>query len=100
MEYNVLPNGRKVVRGATLNQLIIYLTSPSGDSDEAQTGSEFYMTALMTLQTFTEPEVFLRKLKERFEVPPCPDDVNADVYELEVRRPLQMRVCNLMYALA
>ena len=39
MDYEIGENGKKIIRGVTLNQVIIYLTSPSSDSDEAQTGT-------------------------------------------------------------
>lgn len=91
----VRENNRFVVRAGNLNQLVVHLTSPLDNAADALSGSDFYKTFMMTLQTFTEPEIFVKKMVERYDVPPCPDGINYVNYESDVRNPVQMRVCNV-----
>jgi len=88
-------NGKMQIESASLNQLLIRLTSTSPD---ALAASDFYRTFMMTMQTFTEPELFVKKLIERYEVPPSPQqgDLDKKRYEMHLKTPVQMRVCNLL----
>eukprot|EP01088_Endostelium_zonatum_P011059 TRINITY_DN2485_c0_g1_i1.p1 TRINITY_DN2485_c0_g1~~TRINITY_DN2485_c0_g1_i1.p1 ORF type:complete len:989 (-),score=215.09 TRINITY_DN2485_c0_g1_i1:50-3016(-) len=62
---------QQMVGAASLNRLIEYLTSP--DSRDADFQSAF----LLTYTSFTTPETFLSKLKERFGVPSAIDQQTA-----------------------
>jgi len=89
-----------VVKAGSFNQLVIHLTSPLDNADDAQSGSDFFRTFMMTLQTFADPEVFVAKLIERYSVPACPEGIpSSKNYELDLKHPVQMRVCNVLYVL-
>lgn len=90
-------DGKWLVKAGSFNQLVIHLTSPLDNADDALAGSDFFRTFMMTLQTFSEPEAFVGKLIERYNVPPCPEGIpSSKNYELDLKHPVQMRVCNVL----
>ena len=85
------------MKAGSFNQLVIHLTSPLDNADDALAGSDFFRTFMMTLQTFSEPELFVSKLIERYDVPACPEGIpSSKNYELDLKHPVQMRVCNVL----
>ena len=93
-------NGREVVIAGTLNQLLTHFTSaraaqPGGS---ALAGSDFSSTFMITFQTFTTPEMFFDKMRERYQVPDCPEFLFMDEqeYEREYKKPIKIRVCNIL----
>lgn len=85
---------RSVVVAGTLNQLILHLTAPH--EADGLVGAEFFQTFMVTLQTFTDPAVFISKMMERFECPPRPLQMPAEYYLRNLKQPVQMRVCNVL----
>jgi len=90
-------DGKVIIKAGTLNQIMLHLTSPLDNAADALAGSDFYRTFMMTLQTFIEPEIFVQKMIERYNVPAAPPNVPEEDYAHDVKNPVQMRVCNLLY---
>jgi len=86
-------DNRECVKSGTLNQLILHLTSM--DSQNAISGSDFFQTFMITLQTFTEPQNFVDKMIERFKIPPMPENELSRPYE-ELKFAVQFRVCSVL----
>jgi len=91
-------DGKKVVKGGNLNQLLIYLLeeSSTASSTENINDNNFADAFLLILQTILTPYQFARKLFERYDVPPCPEGVDPDVYETDVKLPAQSSVIKVM----
>jgi len=83
----------EVVKAGTLDQLILHLTSVSSDT---MSGTDFFETFMITLQTFTTAEVFVEKMIERYRVPPCPPGKNEKRYHEEFKMPIQIRVSSVL----
>jgi len=86
-------NEGKRVRAGNINQLMLHFTEASNVSNA---GAEFTETFMITLQTFVTPYQFLRKLTERYRVPPCPGGQNPEVYDKDIRVPVQLRVVKIL----
>lgn len=66
------------IKAASVNQLILKLTSTETDLD-------FLKTFLMTYQSFIRPARLLAKLMERFEIPPSVVISPADIVKIKSR---------------
>lgn len=86
-------SGRTVVKAGNVNQLILHYTTAVSDKSN---NSEFADTFIITLQTFIKPIQFLRKLLERYNVPPCPGDQDQEEYEKSLKIPVQLRVIKVL----
>ena len=95
--------GKEVVIAGTLNQLLTHFTSAKASTTmiggtSAMAGSDFSSTFMITFQTFTTPEIFFDKMRERYQVPDCPEFLFMDEqeYEREYKKPIKIRVCNIL----
>ncbi|KCV73045.1 hypothetical protein H696_00593 [Fonticula alba] len=82
------------VHSAKFNSLVIFLTSPYHLTYASS--QNFLNVFLLTLQLFSSPSLFLEKLVERFNVPPCPSHINPVLYQIQVVDPVQTLVCNIL----
>jgi hypothetical protein len=85
------------IKAASVNQLILKLTSTETDLD-------FLKTFLMTYQSFIRPARLLAKLVERFEIPPSVVVNPADVIKIKSRcvnvlKVLESRLFSLLLLL-
>ena len=78
------------VKAASVNQLILRLTSTETDLD-------FLKTFLMTYQSFIRPARLLAKLIERFEIPPTVVVSPADVIKIKSRCVNVLKVRNIFF---
>eukprot|EP00002_Diphylleia_rotans_P026308 TRINITY_DN5235_c0_g1_i1.p1 TRINITY_DN5235_c0_g1~~TRINITY_DN5235_c0_g1_i1.p1 ORF type:complete len:1064 (+),score=174.50 TRINITY_DN5235_c0_g1_i1:133-3324(+) len=87
------PNGESV-KAATLNKLVERLTS------EKKSDVVYMKTFITTYRSFTSPEIFLKKLRQRFHVPlsKLPPTVSFEEYKQNTIRPIQIRVFNVLKA--
>eukprot|EP01113_Clastostelium_recurvatum_P023851 TRINITY_DN2845_c0_g1_i3.p1 TRINITY_DN2845_c0_g1~~TRINITY_DN2845_c0_g1_i3.p1 ORF type:complete len:831 (+),score=173.86 TRINITY_DN2845_c0_g1_i3:194-2494(+) len=74
--------GGKTLRAGTLNQIFMLLTN------EEKPNLKFVKTFITTYQSFTTPEMFLRKLVQRYRVPEHVDSKKI--------LPIQLRVINVL----
>jgi len=82
------------VKAGNLNQLLLHLTHPHALLSDSISGSGFFNTFMVTLQTFTTPEQFVRKLIERYSVPPHISAASST--DLSTLKTTQAKVCNIM----
>jgi hypothetical protein len=78
-------------RAATLNKLIQYLTSEKEKVQDLQ----FMKIFLYIYQSFTSPEMLLKKLIQRYHVP-FPKGMPEDKFKTELQQPIRTRVCSVM----
>jgi len=82
---------RMIIVSATLNKLVQHLTSEKEKVHDVS----FMRTFLYTYQSFTSPEMLLKKLIQRYHVP-LPKGVQEDKFKTELQQPIRTRVCNVM----
>lgn len=84
------PTGK--VRAANLNKLIERLTMEKGQD------INFQKTFVTTYRSFTTPETFFRKLRQRFnmDIPHLPPSVSPSEYHKLFIMPVQLRVINVL----
>eukprot|EP01114_Cavostelium_apophysatum_P000982 TRINITY_DN10849_c0_g1_i1.p1 TRINITY_DN10849_c0_g1~~TRINITY_DN10849_c0_g1_i1.p1 ORF type:complete len:988 (-),score=251.34 TRINITY_DN10849_c0_g1_i1:62-3025(-) len=82
---------RTVIVAATLNKLVQHLTSEKEKVHDVQ----FMRTFLYSYQSFTSPEMLLKKLIQRYHVP-LPKGMPEDKFKAELQQPIRSRVCNVI----
>jgi len=87
------------IKAGNLNQLLLHLTKPYDQTSDSGSGSDFFQTFLVTLQTFTTPLMFLQKLEERFSIPQEIINVASNA-EHESFKAMKAKVCNVLYVLS
>ena len=92
-ETNILFTDTGEIKAATLNQLILKLTTD--DSKDSSLHLKFLKTFLLTYRSFTTPEILLEKLMQRYAVP-IPEGVNMPDFLKNVQQPIRLRVCNVI----
>lgn len=82
----------KVIRAATINKLIMKLTN------ESSVDVNFLKSFLATYRSFTTPEIFWKKIMERYNVPPLPKNstMTIEEHQKNVVLPIRLRVCNVI----
>jgi len=100
-----------VIKAATLNRLVQVLTSEKDKVQDVQ----FVKTFLYTYQSFTSPEMLLKKLIQRYHVPyplpkeyitantfgfssssDAPEVTSLDNFKTELQQPIRTRVCSVI----
>ena len=79
-----------LIASATLNRLIIKLTS------ESAVDVAFMKSFLATYRSFTTPEELWGKLLERYNVPKNNGDFSEESYKQQVTLPIHLRVANVL----
>ncbi len=77
------------IRAANLNKLVQVLTLEKTDA-------VYLRTFFYTYQSFTSPEVLLKKLMQKYNVPIPRGQVVDDKFKNEVLEPVQTRVCRVL----
>jgi len=85
---------KRAVKSGNLNQLILYFTEAQSANPSA--GAEFTDAFMISFQTFCTPYQFVRKLCERYKVPPCPPGRDKEDYDANFKLPIQLRVIKIL----
>jgi hypothetical protein len=88
IQFETGSNSQKLLCG-TLNKLVEKLT------DDKTHDLAYVKTFLLTYRSFTTPEIFLKKMIERYHVP-RPVNTAYEDFERNIKRPIQLRVCNVI----
>ncbi|KAI8912508.1 ras guanine nucleotide exchange factor domain-containing protein [Gorgonomyces haynaldii] len=85
-------NGKKVVRGGTLHQMVMYITHHQIKDDD------FTLALLMTHHSFTTSAELMDLLLKRYEITP-PYGLNQRLFEVYLEKkvvPIRLRVCHCL----
>lgn len=85
-------NGKSVIKAANLNKLVQVLTLDREKAPDAV----YLKTFFYTYQSFTSPEMLLKKLIEKYHVPLQKGGTADERYKTEVVEPVQTRVCRVL----
>jgi len=85
------PNDKATIKAASINQLVLHLTPEKEQNCDLQ----FMKTFLYTYHSFMKPEALLKKLIQRYNVPP-PKEIPEEKYRTEIQLPIRIRVCNVI----